>query len=78
MILILEKSLSPGGLLATSLVLPPGDKTYSEVDIAIEIASAITKGSIKDAQLLVRLHPLADESDYAPLINMKHVKIQIR
>ena len=60
-----------------SLVLPPGDKTSAEVDIAIEIASAITKGSIKDAQLLVRLHPLADESDYAPLINMKHVKIQI-
>lgn len=60
-----------------SLVLPPGDKTSAEVDIACQLAEAIHKGELGDAQLLVRLHPLAEESDFEPLKSMENVVLQI-
>ena len=58
------------------LVLPPGDETSAEVDIAKQIANAINQGLLGDAQLLIRLHPLARPSEFEPLRELDNVTIQ--
>jgi len=60
-----------------SLVLPPGDNTSAEVDIAKHLADSINKGELGDSQLLVRLHPLAEEEDFQPLLGIPNVVLQV-
>ena len=60
-----------------SLFLSPGDEVSAEVDIACQLAVAIHRGELGDAQLLVRLHPLAEERDFKPLQNMENVVLQV-
>jgi hypothetical protein len=60
-----------------SLVLPPGDNTSAEVEVAGALAKAISTGKIPNAQLLVRLHPLAEYSDFEPLDKIESVTVQV-
>jgi hypothetical protein len=59
------------------LVLPPGDETSAEVDVARYLADAMDNGRLGGVQLLVRLHPLADPNDFKSLLNRKNVIVRI-
>jgi hypothetical protein len=78
-----ELGLDPNKKLLTyttgnkTLVLPPGDDTSAEADVALYLAEAIANNILQGVQLMVRLHPLADPKDYHRLLNRENVVLQI-
>ena len=60
-----------------ALCLPPGETISAEVDIARRLALAINDGELGAAQLIVRLHPLAEFSDFEALEGMENVTFQV-
>ena len=60
-----------------TLVLPPGDDISAEVEVAWALASAINSETIPNSQLLVRLHPLAEYSDFEALDKLENITVQV-